>query len=64
MKKLTVDYTPHVVRRVTIEVPDDVDEKHLNPYDWYEEISDAVERVEGYELESVSYYDVDFVSLD
>ena len=55
MKKLTVDYTPHVVRRVTIEVPDDVDEKHLNPYDWYEEISDAVERGEGYELESVSY---------
>lgn len=30
MKKLTVDYTPHVVRRVTIEVPDDVDEKSIS----------------------------------
>ena len=32
MKKLTVDYIAHNAKRVTIEVPDDVDEENINPY--------------------------------
>lgn len=64
MKKLTVDYTPHVVRRVTIEVPDDVDEEHLNPYDWHEEIADAVERGDGHDLGASDDDELTVVSLD
>lgn len=52
MKLLTVDYEPRHARRVTIPVPDDVDMDNLDPYDWYEEIADAVERGDGRDLET------------
>ena len=38
MKKLTVDYIAHNAKRVTIEVPDDVDEENINPYDYFDEV--------------------------
>lgn len=63
MKLLTVDYEPHHARRVTIPVPDDVDMDNLDPYDWYEEIADAVERGDGQDLET-SDDELTVVSLD
>ena len=48
MKTLTVDYTP-ATRRVSITVPDDTDATAIDPYDWYEEIMDAVEHCDVYE---------------
>ena len=64
MKTLTVDYEPHHVRRVTIPVPDDVDLDNLDPYDWYEEIADAVERGDGHDLGASDDDELTVVSLD
>lgn len=64
MKTLTVDYEPHHVCRVTIPVPDDVDMNNLDPYDWYEEIADAVERGDGHDLETSDDDELTVVSLD
>lgn len=51
MKKLTVDYIAHNAKRVTIEVPDDADEENINPYDYFDEVMDALERGEGDDLD-------------
>lgn len=64
MKTLTVDYEPHHVCRVTIPVPDDVDLDNLDPYDWYEEIADAVKRGDGHDLEASDDDELTVVSLD
>lgn len=51
MKKLTLDYIAHNAKRVTIEVPDDVNEENLDPYDYFDEVMDALNRGEGDDLD-------------
>lgn len=64
MKALTVDYEPHHVYRVTIEVPDDVDMDNLNPYDWHKEIAYAASRGDRQDLGASDDGKLTVVSLD